>query len=80
MSEARAQLSGLVSQVAFGGEPVMLTRHGKPLVALVPAALIAESETAGDGDPSDGVVMLDLTTRHGETQQHFAVAAHHQAD
>lgn len=79
MTEARAQLSDLVSQVAFGGEPVMLTRHGKPLVALVPAALVMESET-DRGDTSDGPIVLDLTTRHGESQQNFAVAAHHRTD
>lgn len=77
MTEARAQLSDLVSQVAFGGEPVMLTRHGKPLVALVPAALIEEAGNPDRAAPNGATVALDLTARHGQAQHDFGVAAHH---
>ena len=37
VTEARAQFSELVNRVGFGKERIILTRHGKPLVALVPA-------------------------------------------
>lgn len=41
VTEARAQLSDLINRVGYGGERIVLTRHGKPLVALVPAADLA---------------------------------------
>lgn len=41
VSDARAELSQLVEQVAYRGEPVLLTKHDKPRVALVPLALLA---------------------------------------
>lgn len=78
VTEARAQLSDLVSQVAYGGEPVVLTRHGKPLVALVPAALLLESDAAqGESGSQDVPVLLDLSARSGETREHYTIAAHH---
>ncbi len=78
VTEARAQLSDLVSQVAYGGEPVVLTRHGKPLVALVPAALLYDSEAAASETGSRDVpVVLDLITRPGESREQYTIAAHH---
>lgn len=38
VTQARAQLAELINRVVYGGEQVVLTRHGKPLVALVSAA------------------------------------------
>jgi prevent-host-death family protein len=38
VTQARGELSDLVSRVAFSGERVSLTRHGKPVAALVSAA------------------------------------------
>ena len=34
--ETKNHLSELCEQVATSGEPVMVTRHGKPLVCIVP--------------------------------------------
>ena len=36
ISEARSRLSDLSNRVAFGGERVIIERHGKVLCALVP--------------------------------------------
>jgi prevent-host-death family protein len=78
VTEARAQLSDLVSQVAFGGEPVVLTRHGKALVALVPAALLGGRDpVAGDVTPGGAPLILDVTTLDGSSQGHYTLAAHH---
>ncbi len=77
MTEARAQLSDLVSRVAFGGQPVMLTRHGKPLAALVPATALRdepEEEATGSGEPP---VVLDLSASSQESRSGYTVAAHH---
>ncbi|WP_405735794.1 type II toxin-antitoxin system Phd/YefM family antitoxin [Streptomyces sp. NBC_01537] len=38
VTQARAELAELINRVVYGGERVVLTRHGKPLVALVSAA------------------------------------------
>ncbi|MYS20501.1 MULTISPECIES: type II toxin-antitoxin system Phd/YefM family antitoxin [unclassified Streptomyces] len=38
VTQARAELAELINRVVYGGEQVVLTRHGKPLVALVSAA------------------------------------------
>jgi prevent-host-death family protein len=55
VTQARGELSDLVSRVAFSGERISLTRHGKPIAALVSAAdlarleaLDAAEERAGD--------------------------------
>ncbi|OBQ47090.1 prevent-host-death protein [Streptomyces sp. H-KF8] len=37
VTQARAELADLVNRVVYGGERVVVTRHGKPLVALVSA-------------------------------------------
>jgi prevent-host-death family protein len=36
VTQARADLAELVSRVGYTGERILLTRHGKPLAALVP--------------------------------------------
>jgi prevent-host-death family protein len=36
VSEARKRLSELVNRVAYGGETVILEKHGKPVAKLVP--------------------------------------------
>ena len=78
MTEARAQLSDLVSQVAYGGEPVVLTRHGKALVALVPAALLSDAEaTSGNARSRDVPLVLDVTTLGGGSQEQYTLVAHH---
>jgi prevent-host-death family protein len=36
ISEAREEFATIINQVAFGGERVRLTRHGKAVAAVVP--------------------------------------------
>lgn len=38
VAELRAQLGEIVNRVAYGGERILVTRNGKPAVALVSAA------------------------------------------
>ena len=38
VTQARAELAELINRVVYGGERVVVTRHRKPLVALVSAA------------------------------------------
>ena len=51
ISEAREQFATIINQVAFGGERVRLTRHGKTVAAVVPIAdldLLEELEDVFD--------------------------------
>jgi len=53
ISEARESFSTTVNRVAFGGERVVLTRHGKRVAAVVPIAdldLLEQLEDAADLD------------------------------
>lgn len=43
-AEAKAQLSTLVSRVAYGRERFLIERHGKPVAALVSAEDLAKLE------------------------------------
>ncbi|MFF0744813.1 type II toxin-antitoxin system Phd/YefM family antitoxin [Streptomyces sp. NPDC004111] len=45
VTQARAELADLINRVVYGGERVVVTRHGKPLVALVSAADLERLES-----------------------------------
>lgn len=57
-TEARARLADLVGRVAYGGERVVLTRHGRPAAALVPVADLQRLEALDHVDGSDEVIPL----------------------
>lgn len=48
VTQARAELAELVNRVAYSGERVVLTRHGRPLAALVSGADLELLEALGD--------------------------------
>ena len=50
VSRAREFLADLVIEVAFRGERVILTRHGKPIAALVSVEDLETLERANGGD------------------------------
>jgi prevent-host-death family protein len=49
VTQARAELAELINRVVYGGERVVVTRHGKPLVALVSAADLERLESDQEG-------------------------------
>jgi prevent-host-death family protein len=49
VTQARAEFAELVNRVVYGGERVVVTRHGKPLAALVSAADLERLERADAG-------------------------------
>ncbi|MDI3388015.1 type II toxin-antitoxin system Phd/YefM family antitoxin [Streptomyces sp. B-S-A8] len=80
VTQARAELADLINRVVYGGERVVVTRHGKPLVALVSAEdlrrlealseaaeepVISSVSTVGSGAPAPG------------ERQRFGIAAEH---
>ncbi|WP_137990731.1 type II toxin-antitoxin system Phd/YefM family antitoxin [Streptomyces vilmorinianum] len=80
VTQARAELADLINRVVYGNERVVVTRHGKPLVALVSAAdlarLEAEHEIAEDSVAGSVSEVRPLTSAPGE-QGRFGIAARH---
>ncbi|MEU8590474.1 type II toxin-antitoxin system Phd/YefM family antitoxin [Streptomyces sp. NPDC048664] len=58
VTQARAELADLINRVVYGGERVVVTRHGKPLVALVSAA---DLERLAELDAADGQVVSTVS-------------------
>ncbi|MES4889368.1 type II toxin-antitoxin system Phd/YefM family antitoxin [Streptomyces sp. NPDC096012] len=80
VTQARAELADLINRVVYGGERVVVTRHGKPLVALVSAADL-ERLDALDEPAGEQVVSTVSGIREGGSatreQRRFGIAAEH---
>lgn len=66
ISEARGAFSTTVNRAAFGGERVVLTRHGKRIAAVVPIAdleLLESLEDAVDLDAAREALAEDKGDR-----------------
>ncbi|MYW63553.1 type II toxin-antitoxin system prevent-host-death family antitoxin [Streptomyces sp. SID8379] len=84
VTQARAELAELINRVVYGGERVVVTRHGKPLVALVSAADLERLEAMGvkPGDPAEEPVISSVSrvgslSSAPSEQQRFGIAAEH---
>lgn len=73
VSEARAQFSDLVNRVGYGKEHIVLTRHGKPLVALVPAEELKDQHSG-----QSVLTVLDLSAQSTAHNSPLDIAAEHQ--
>jgi prevent-host-death family protein len=71
VTDARAQFSELLNRVGYGKERIILTRHGKPLVALLPAEAVTEQATT-DQNPA---TVLDLSAQSASYPQSLGTAA-----
>lgn len=92
VTRARAELADLINRVVYGGERVVVTRHGKPLVALVSAddlRLLDDAEElrkAAEGPDevaAEAPVIRAVSTVHevgsAQGEQHrYGITAHHQ--
>lgn len=84
VTQARAELADLINRVVYGGERVAVTRHGKPLAALVSAADLQRLEELGQRaaaaeEPqviSTVSTLRPLSSAEGERQR-FGIAAEH---
>jgi prevent-host-death family protein len=66
--EAREHFSDVINRVAYGKERVILTRRGKPLVAVVPIADVELLETLEDKlDLEDALASLREAEETGTT-------------
>lgn len=83
VTQARAELADLINRVVYGGERVVVTRHGKPLVALVSAADLERLEKLAEpAEPVEEQVISAVSTVREvasapREQQRFGIAAHH---
>ncbi|MFD9953278.1 type II toxin-antitoxin system Phd/YefM family antitoxin [[Kitasatospora] papulosa] len=85
VTQARAELAELINRVVYGGERVVVTRHGKPLVALVSAAdlqrLESEEAEAEEAAAEEQVIssvssLRSVPSATGERHR-FGIAAEH---
>ncbi|MFH8616249.1 type II toxin-antitoxin system Phd/YefM family antitoxin [Streptomyces sp. NPDC017979] len=81
VTQARAELAELINRVVYGGERVVVTRHGKPLVALVSSEdleRLEELDRAGDDEQVISSVSSLGTTAPGNAERgRFGLTAEH---
>ena len=79
VTQARAEFADLINRVVYGGERVVVTRHGKPLVALVSAAdleRLAELDAAEEQVISSVSSVREVAPSPRERRR-FGIAAEH---
>ncbi len=80
VTQARAELAELINRVVYGGEQVVLTRHGKPLVALVSAADLQRLRDLDAAENERPIVAVSTATTPpsatGERRRFGIVAEH----
>ncbi|MFI9649548.1 type II toxin-antitoxin system Phd/YefM family antitoxin [Streptomyces sp. NPDC052040] len=79
VTQARAELADLINRVVYGSERVVVTRHGKPLVALVSAADLERLEAldAADEQMISSVSRVRETSSAPRERRRFGIAAEH---
>lgn len=80
VTQARAELAELINRVVYGGERVVVTRHGKPLVALVSAAdleRLENEEVAAEERAISSVSSIGSPPSAPGERQRFGIAAEH---
>ena len=86
VTQARAELADLINRVVYGSERVVVTRHGKPLVALVSAADLERLEkldAAIDAAAAEEQPVISAVSSVREVasapreRQRFGIAAEH---
>ncbi|MCS0600771.1 type II toxin-antitoxin system Phd/YefM family antitoxin [Streptomyces sp. LP11] len=80
VTRARAELADLINRVVYGGERVVVTRHGKPLAALVSAADLERLDAldaAAEGQVVSTVSGVREVRPAGSERQRFGIAAEH---
>ncbi|GHH93272.1 type II toxin-antitoxin system Phd/YefM family antitoxin [Streptomyces capillispiralis] len=86
VTQARAELADLINRVVYGGERVVVTRHGKPLVALVSAddlrrleelRKLEEIRESAQEQVVSTVAGVHEVASASREQQRFGIAAQH---
>ncbi|MEU4210205.1 type II toxin-antitoxin system Phd/YefM family antitoxin [Streptomyces sp. NPDC026206] len=82
VTQARSELADLINRVVYGGERVIVTRHGKPLIALVSAAELKQLESAAQEAPERAIGTASFLTEvpsSGGEQSRFGLVAEYGA-
>jgi prevent-host-death family protein len=61
VTQARAEFADLVNRVVYGGERIVVTRHGRAIVALVPAADLDRLEQLDQPDQPAPMTVVRLS-------------------
>ncbi|GAB2605629.1 type II toxin-antitoxin system Phd/YefM family antitoxin [Streptomyces capparidis] len=77
VTQARAEFADLINRVVYGGERVVLTRHGKPIVALVTPADLEKLDSAADEPVISTVSAVDPGGSAQGERRRFGIAAQH---
>lgn len=80
VTQARAELAELINRVVYGGERVVVTRHGKPLIALVSAAdlqRLEAEESAAEEEVISSVSSIGSAPSAQGERRRFGIAAEH---
>ncbi|MFJ3307703.1 type II toxin-antitoxin system Phd/YefM family antitoxin [Streptomyces sp. NPDC086549] len=82
VTQARAELADLINRVVYGGERVVVTRHGKPLVALVSAADLERLEELQEPEGDQVIntvssVRESAPTSASHDRRRFGIVAEH---
>ncbi|CUW26911.1 type II toxin-antitoxin system Phd/YefM family antitoxin [Streptomyces reticuli] len=80
VTQARAELADLINRVVYGGERVVVTRHGKPLVALVSAVDLERLDALEEPAEEQVISSVSRVREAGSVpreQQRFGIAAEH---
>ncbi|MFF0447321.1 type II toxin-antitoxin system Phd/YefM family antitoxin [Streptomyces sp. NPDC004609] len=80
VTQARAELAELINRVVYGGERVVVTRHGKPLVALVSAAdleRLEQLQEAGEEEVVSSVSSMGAVGSAPGERARFGLTAEH---
>ncbi|MFD7428009.1 type II toxin-antitoxin system Phd/YefM family antitoxin [Streptomyces sp. NPDC059814] len=80
VTQARAELAELINRVVYGGERVVVTRHGKPLVAFVSAAdleRLEDEEAAEQEQVISSVSSIGSSPAAPGERHRFGIAAEH---
>ncbi|WP_406098862.1 type II toxin-antitoxin system Phd/YefM family antitoxin [Streptomyces sp. NBC_01013] len=83
VTQARAELAELINRVVYGGERVVVTRHGKPLVALVSAADLErlEGEEAAEQEQViSSVSSIGSSVSAAGERHRFGIAAEYRGE
>lgn len=77
VTQARAEFADLVNRVGYGGERIVVTRHGKPLAAIVSAADFEQLQQLDAGQVPGTVVHLPTTQTYqvNATERRMDIAA-----
>lgn len=83
VTHARDVLADLVNRVAYGNERVILTRHGRPVAALVSPSDLATLQQPQSEQPTEQAVTLTAIDERSEPRkqaghaQPWRIAAEH---